>query len=265
MSNKIYLEYEQVSTKKANYVDDPSGSTKTKFSFEKRVISIPLLDDVLIEVQSQFSSFGEMVPQVQSVLQLATSVQSNITGQVAGSLLHLLNKFDIATWKKTDPLRFQTTLTFYAGQNGAYEDVFRPMTDITNYVMLTKTGNSYRTPGVNLKTIAKSGVSASAGARLVSVFIPGMVYVPQAFIRSARPTFSKYITTAGFPVWGKIDVQFESLIPASDLIWDNVRKYTDRYKEDSKKLFKDTEDRDDVIVPFRNTSTTDTFVGPRLP
>jgi hypothetical protein len=231
MSNKILIEYEQASSKQKNQEKTEKG-IKYNYSFTKNVISVPLLDDILLEVQSQFSSFGELIPQVKSILEIAATAQSSLTAQVGGNVLNLLNKFDIPTWKKTDPLRFQTTLTFYAGKNGAYEDVFLPITDLTNYVMLIKTGNSYRTPGINLKNVTKvgqngnkgRGVVGSTGARLMSVFIPGMVYIPQAFLRAARPTFSKYLTTSGYPVWGKLDVQFESLVPASDLIWDNVKR-----------------------------------------
>jgi hypothetical protein len=245
MSNKILIEYQ-------------SKNNDTN-KFEDAAIVVPLLDDILLEIQSQFSSFGEMVPQIREILELGTTLQSSIAGHVGETLLDVLNKLDVATWKRTEPLKFQTTLTFFNGERGAYLDVFKPITDLTAYTMLVKDGSVYKTPGANIRTIStvtekgksKSKITKTKEARLVTVYIPGIAYIPYCFIRTARPTFSKYRTTSGYPVWGKLDVQFESLTPASDQIWDGVKEVTKtmftsginlQQKADDVNLFKDRRD-----------------------
>lgn len=221
MSNKIFLAYQSK--------DPETGKLN---NVEK---AVPLIDDILLEINSQFSSFGELIPQLKSLLELGATVQSSLSGGVSSTILDLFNKLDVPTWKKTDPIRFQVSLAFYTQENGAYEDVYKPITDLASYTMLMRKGKSFITPGLNVKNISKASQNGkdkentfkrAEGTRLLTVYVPGVVYIANAFIRSARPTFSKYKTTKGFPLWGKVDLQIESLFPANDLVWDNVRILT---------------------------------------
>jgi hypothetical protein len=113
-------------------------------------------------------------------------------------------------------------------------------------VLTFKEANTYRTPGVSLPNLgffqrakdrqdkakgdgaSKSKTNGSSknlpvdpnkpppNTKVVSIEIPGLVFLETALIKSAKPTFSKEITESGAPLWGKLDLSIQSVTPAND-------------------------------------------------
>jgi hypothetical protein len=106
--------------------------------------------------------------------------------------------------------------------------------------------NTYRTPGVSTQNLgffqrakerqdkakgdgaatSKTGGAAKntppktenarQNTKVVSIEIPGLIFLETALIKSAKPTFSKEITESGAPLWGKLDLSIQSVTPAND-------------------------------------------------
>lgn len=59
--------------------------------------------------------------------------------------------------------------------------------------------------------------------RSVDVLIPGVIFVPNAFIMRAVPIFSKETTVSGYPLWGRVNLEIRSLIPAdANMLYNSV-------------------------------------------
>ena len=65
---------------------------------------------------------------------------------------------------------------------------------------------------------------ANLTKRYISVFIPGIIYIPYGFLETVRPTFSRQITESGFPLWGEADITIHSMFPASQEMFDDLEK-----------------------------------------
>ena len=101
-------------------------------------------------------------------------------------------------------------------------------------------GANYSTPGVSLanagfftkaakrqKSVEESKTSVkdlekqardkfNKNAKTVTVTIPGIINIGTALVKSAKPTFSKELTESGAPLWGKLDISLQSVLPAFD-------------------------------------------------
>lgn len=59
--------------------------------------------------------------------------------------------------------------------------------------------------------------------RSVDVLIPGVIFVPNAFIMRAVPIFSKETTVSGYPLWGRVNLEIRSLTPAdANMLYNSV-------------------------------------------
>lgn len=237
MANKIYIEYrsyedESIST---DATDNIVGSSSFMIA-NSNVLELPLLDDVKIEAQSQFSSFNEMLPQILGdVMSQVTALQAGITGTIGSGLLELKNKFDLPKWQKTDPITVNVVLGFFTKTN-SYRDVYLPAKQIIGMSILSKDPNDedvYRVPGISLTTAKEYSIQTQNGSnnttidslksKLIAFEIPGIVYVPLAYVSQAIPTYSKQITENAYPLWCQLDCTFVSVSPATTDVYNNAR------------------------------------------
>jgi len=200
-------------------------------------MDFPLLEDVTLEIVSQFSSFGEAVPKVSEIVNFAATLQAGIAGSVDQGVILTKNLFDIPRWKKTDPIKFVAKLVFPLKDKGAEKDIFIPMKKLISYSILTSNSDgSYAVPGISLASLESFQSSGgrqgfSKNAKLISIGIPGVVYLPVAMIERASPTYSKEITESGFPLWGQIDISILGVYPANTSMFDDAQMLGFKYNK----------------------------------
>ncbi len=214
----------------------------------KSIFEAPLIEDVTLELGSGFQTWGDLAPGLTSFLDLIKNIPA-ATGKISKEMTNIMNLFDVPRWTKTDPIKFQTKLAFYT-QTDAKKDVFDKVAYITSLCILTRDPNGvYVIPGANVTHLRNlldnkedSKVSSLAWqtqlnaksssvpkesdfqsqSKLVSVEIPGIVYLSHAFVMTCTPTFSRQKTEKGYPLWGHVDIQLCGLFPASDQMFKNV-------------------------------------------
>jgi len=218
---------------------------------EKQYFTAVLQENPTMEVGSEFSSFAELAPEFANLATVVTAGFSSMGGSIGKGMLSLGAKLDIPRWTKTNPIKFNTTLTFYC-KSSAYDDVWLPTNLLLSCAILSydESTGQYLTPGSNLANMGSLGKNGeklnaleqealiqsnrklnddlqgsmkppSAGnwktlSKICSFWIPGVVYVPMGVIRAAQPTYSKQCTKEGYPLWSKLEVALEGLYPAMD-------------------------------------------------
>jgi len=228
----------------------------------KEIIDVPLLTDVTLEIGSQFSSLGELAPALGTFIDIAKLLDVS-GGRMSKLHSDFYNAMDLPLWKRTEPMKFQTTLAFYT-QDDPKKDVWDKMTYLMSLSILTKNSDqSYSFPGLSIhsfsKLLTKQDTSVSSNAsiqemiggiqtssvkdvadfekqlyesnsKFISIAIPGVVYLDTAMILTCTPTFSKQKTTSGYPLWGNLEIQVSGLYPASTQIFKDTETFTTQQK-----------------------------------
>ncbi len=200
-----------------------------KFERVEETSVYPVLDNPTIEVSSEFATFSDLAPSMEGIIRQSANF-SSASGTVSQGTLNLVNMFDVPRWQKTNPVRINTKLVMYT-ETDSKKDVYDKIIDLVNLNILSRTQESlnsgdkkftYETPGLSLKNMKASKISngddnknIKKRSKLVSLKIPGIIYLPLAFISKAVPTFSKNITESGYSLWGSLDLEFQSLTPAT--------------------------------------------------
>lgn len=241
MANKIYIEYYSYE-KEVDYNVPEEGSSLAQHQIlsNANILELPLLDDVKIESASQFSGYSEMIPKIGDIVNFVTGVSSGITGEISSELLDLKNKFDLPKWQKTDPIKINVNLGFFT-KTDSWKDVYKPVKDIIGMSILSKDPNdetSYIVPGISVNTMKEYTLKSKQGkeqpaindlkAKIIAVEIPGIVYIPLAYVEMAMPTYSKQQTEQGFPLWCSLDCIFSSVSPATTEMFNNANRGTDK-------------------------------------
>lgn len=193
-----------------------------------KLFNFPLTKDPMLEIESQFSSFGEVIPSVNDFLNASTLAMTGAGGQVDAGLLKFKNLFDIKRWTKTDPIRLTVDIQLYT-QTNPKEDVYRKAYQLMEYTMLTKDSTGYIVPGMSLASLKDFQTNKEAGvqgtsskAKLICLWIPGIIYLPRAIIEKVQPTFSREVTESGFPLWAELNLSIESVFPANTEFFDEM-------------------------------------------
>jgi len=206
--NTIYIHSDYSLDGKNNFVEKP------------KTFVVPILEDFTIEAQSEFASFGDLVPAIADLTGMLTTA-STIDGSLGRGTANINNMLSAQRWQRTNPVKISVTLHFYTKTDPA-EEVIRPVNTLLGLHLPLKLGDkNIRLPGINannMKAVVESldkntgKVDASKGGQdismLVAVFIPGVVYIPNAFVYDAKPTYSRQITESGYPLWATLECQF---------------------------------------------------------
>jgi len=194
-----------------------------------------ITEDIGIEAISKFSSFSEVVPTFSDVIDQATSISAGAAGSVGAGLLESKNLFDIPRWKGTDPAKLIVKL-FFENKTDPRADIFAPMTKLMGYNILTKNqDNTYQVPGISLNSLEsfrKTGLNSNTlakNSKLLSIAIPGVIYLPIAILERATPIISKEITESGFPLWGQLDCSFVGAFPATTEIFEEAEIWANSF------------------------------------
>ena len=216
------------------------GATGPKLTGDK-ITECPLTDDITLEVQTNFGSFSEDVPQIANFLQIGSKLQGSTTGAVSETAMKAKNLFQVKRWESTEPARLVVKLVFYT-KTSAYNDVWKPIKDLTAYTMISKKEGVYQVPGLDIRTAqavnddgseTTESTIANKG-KLVVVNIPGVLRLLPAMVERATPTFSRQVvrdsmfgSTDGWPLWGTLDISFMGVFPATDDIFDSMNVGTE--------------------------------------
>lgn len=195
--------------------------------------SFPLVEDPTITLQNDYQSIGDLVPGLSDIIGTIGTWESAITGGI-GVTSTLKNIIDFPRWTKTNPIKIATNLLFYI-QDDAKANVVDRMNKFIKMSTLSFTDDGQLVvPGVALgesisksaqkgekkpKTVTINGKEVNSAAfggnsKLVSLYIPGIVYLNNAYIESITPTYSRQITVKGYPIWGTLNIQFSGVVPA---------------------------------------------------
>jgi hypothetical protein len=204
----------------------------------------PCTEDIQVQAISQFTKIGDFVPAMDTLATLVNTASSGINGLTSSRMVALKNALDVPIWQRTEPVRIATDLNFFIKTNG-YNDVWVPTMTLQSMNILSKQGDQLVTPGLNLKSIGNPGEvlknstsnltndlrkafqssintkdnvpqssDFTSTSKLCSIFIPSIVYVPVAIVENIQITWSKHLSTAGYPIWSKVNVQFTGVLPA---------------------------------------------------
>ncbi len=236
MPNVAYIQvisgYEPAKTIKGKTLAD-TKTTPAKTTYEE-VMVFPLFEDFKMEVGSDFTSFGDMFGSIASLLSKGVEFYAGATGTTTEGLANFQNILDVPRWDRTRPIKFQLTLPFFT-MNNPKTDVIDPMNKIINLTILTynKSSKTFSIPGLSASVMKQATKEANTNnkdkstieklvgpsAKLISIRIPGIIYMPLAFVREAVPTYSKQVVNdrgKDYPLWGKLECQIEGLYPALD-------------------------------------------------
>jgi hypothetical protein len=193
-------------------------------------------DDPIIEAVTEFSSFADLAPTISTMVDTLNAASTS-SGSVSQGGLSLRTILDAPRWSKTNPIKITTDIFLYT-QDNTYENVIVPFHFFEKLHILQKDKNGkVKVPGLNatnvtkvLDSMKKTKVDSSYGVpsltslknaiknntfnSIVSVAIPGVVYLPMALIASLSPTFSKHTTKKGYPLWINLNITFQSMTPA---------------------------------------------------
>ena len=194
--------------------------------FNSDMIRCPLLDDPTVEIKSQFSTMGELVPKLEGFVNLISTFQTVTSGTTSEGMMNLKNIFDIPRFQKADPVRMSLKLAFYTKESPK-KDVWDPVRKLISYSIISQdpdNPNSYIVPGISLATMLEfsQGTTYSKKSKLISLEIPGVVYLDAALIESAIPTYSKQGTESGYPLWANVDLSILSVKPGNTSMFDDV-------------------------------------------
>lgn len=234
MANKIYIEI--LSSEFDFTLDDGTGALSGGLgSSIGSVIEAPLLDDPVIEYKTQFSSFSEIAPQILTdIVNIGTIIQAGGSGKMSESWTQFSNMFDVPRYQKTEPVRFSVKLGLYT-TNNAKQNVWDTSRRLISMTILSQDPTNDQvviTPGISLASMANvnktktGGVSAKLKAKLISVEIPGIIYLSRAMLESAIPTYSKQMTTSGYPLWCNLELNILGVMPAMTKIFDDTESKT---------------------------------------
>lgn len=216
-------------------------------------VEIPLQEDFQLNLQSSFQSVEDMIPGGASeFIRLGKSITAAVgntndfmsifgfqvwekTEPIEISIelhFHTIRNGWLDVWAPIVSLASQAILS-------VSNDVKVTENNGKRDVKFTS-GANYSTPGVSLanagfftkaakrqKNFTESKVNDKSleeqarnkfnkNAKTVTVTIPGIINIGTALVKSAKPTFSKELTESGAPLWGKLDITLQSVLPAFD-------------------------------------------------
>lgn len=184
-------------------------------------IPMVLEEPVTLSLSSEFSPiWGGSDNKWRDVLSgaLAGAGFESIGGLVGGK--HKV--FGMQTWKGTDPLSMGITVSFYADKTNfnPYEQVYRPIMILAQIPLPGELDSGFMTPpGPSVLDVFEK----SKNPDLYSLQIGSILYLPRIIIKKAEPTFSTETDTDGYPIWGKVALDVQSLqIATKNLLQNNL-------------------------------------------
>ena len=183
---------------------------------------------------TEWASLSELIPQLGILRDLSQKI-GQITGSGFGGAVRYL---DVKGWKSTSQMKVSFKLHFDTITD-ARKDVWLPCLALWGYTLPEQKfpGGMMSVPGVDLfsavdaalkgvgsgqdATITKTGsemivetAAASQNSKLVTIQLCGYLYMKDALLEKAVPTFSTNTTESGYPLWGEVDCEVSTLATA---------------------------------------------------
>lgn len=209
----------------------------------------PLLEDVTFDYSSEIGSMLDNIPGFSTITNIMSMMNSFAAtgGSATEGNLSMEQLMEGPRWKKTNPVKFPIKILLYT-KTDVYEDVWLPAKEFISMSILTKIKDGkkgyYITPGLNLNDLDAANKSKDKGpgglkGNYISVEIPGMVYLPMAFIEKVTPAFSKEVCVSNsnnppsirgkkFPIWCELELNITGVYPATSEFLDMVADDTER-------------------------------------
>ncbi len=205
---------------------------------ETEIISSPIMDEIQIEATSEFSDFASLTPSVDQLVTILTAYSST-GGTVSGGLAGMRAVLDAQRWSKTLPTRITLDLHFFV-KTDPKKDVADKMNTLLGLHILRedpKQKGRFFLPGINMRnanTIYKDingktppnvdppvsantdedKILANTKSAVFSLLIPGVVYLPYAYISAIQPVWGNQETASKIPLWARANVTFSSVGPS---------------------------------------------------
>lgn len=204
------------------------------------VAKLPLTEDISYDFRSNFQSASGMAGSVGDLVGRLKSWQSAL----GGTTQSFYQIFDYQIWENTEPLKINLEVTFTLQDNALY-DVALPVWSLCGLTAISSLGNSanptgYSVPGLNLRNMnnvddsslggddstsptasastearADNALKADLGSKFLS-FHSAEFVDPMMLVTEAKPTFSQIHTQSGLPAFAKVQLQLQTVKPASD-------------------------------------------------
>lgn len=176
------------------------------------VVDQPMIleEDITLSLSSEFSPVwgGSIGPEG-----LLGDVITSAVGAAFGgkSYTGKFKQMGIQMWRSTDPLSFGPTIAFYADKTdfNPREQVYEPIMTLCKIPLPGEgPGGILSAPGPTL--INFLGDIGDNPDRF-SLQIGRILYIPQIIIKKAEPTFSTETDQNGYPIWGKVQLDIQSI------------------------------------------------------
>lgn len=226
-----------------------STTRKKTADGEDELLVFPLLEDVTFDYSSEIGSMLDNIPGLSTITNIMSMINSftALGGSTSSGNLSMEQLMDGPRWKKTNPVKFPVKILLYT-KTDVYKDVWLQAKEFIEMSILKKVkesgGNSYYiTPGLNLNDLDAANNSAKKDVKglkgnYISIEIPGMVYLPMAFIEKVTPVFSKEVcksnnpkfgaTGKNFPIWCELELSVTGVYPATSEFLDMVADDSER-------------------------------------
>lgn len=200
-------------------------------------IEAPIQEDFPIETTTEFTSFSDLCGTISNLVDLANTL-STTGGTVSQSGLMLRSIIDSYRWSKTNPIKINLDMFFYTKTDPKIDVVQKVNTLLALHLLRHDPNGRVLVPGINAAMIAKIEKQIKSiesekdqakkeqlandtykqveltSSTFFSVTIPGIVHIDNAFIFAVKPTYSKQVTTKGYPLWASVNVDICGIAPA---------------------------------------------------
>lgn len=211
------------------------------------LLVVEIEEDIDLNIKNSFGTGEDFLPRsAKGILDLAKSVQG-LSGS-RGGVTSILNTFDMPVWTETEGFKVKLSATFYTDDNPLF-NVIVPTYGIISICSLSPVFDKdtnrlvgIAVPGVNFgnlgialdKATDKDRETAAQenrnkvndpNVKLISLNIPGVIYLPSAYIPELRVTFSNQMTEYNIPLWTKLEMEVNGFRPANtfDLVQSLIR------------------------------------------
>jgi hypothetical protein len=196
----------------------PKGKTMRILQGGSSVVgSIPLLLDE--EITLSLSSRFEPLIASDSKFNKALSVLGSLSRDILS--LGFSGQFEqmgFHVWQGSDPIIFNTTIGFYINKNNvdAYNQVYIPVMKLCTLPLPTRgSAGNLIPPGPSVLSLITGEQVEGVGNHIYSIEIGNIIFISNIVVRRAEPTFSLDTDERDYPIWGKVQLEFQTAVNAS--------------------------------------------------
>lgn len=219
-----------------------------------------LQEDFTVEAKSEFGTFGDLIPGVfRQFIDLATAFNAT-GDKIAKGVVFMNNVLDLKRWTKTPPPVIQCTLKFYTKEDVYEDVWLPMNLFVSLGILTRDKSGNFVNPAPSLNSVGKISTLLSdksappkdkegnvqvgtkdytkkplkdqiatngfidsfstIQSKLLSIWIPGVIYLPFAFIENCRPKYSNQVVVKDdgmeYPLFGELELSISGISSAMD-------------------------------------------------